>query len=144
MTDYLAGVQRLTGNTLDYYHPRNCFLPWVIEFRCGLPITLTLIYILVGKRIGLDIEGISAPGHFLARMDGVIFDPYHAGRIVSQPEWGRICNEVPLSNKALVEAACTPINLIHRLLINLRNSHVKRDDANGRKRIDSYLAVLQR
>jgi hypothetical protein len=144
VTDYMAGEQRLTGNTLDYYHPRNCFLPSVIEFRCGLPITLTLIYILVGKRAGLDIEGISAPGHFLARLDGIIFDPYHGGRVITASEWEKICDEVPPTNRDGIKQACSPVNLVHRLLINLRNSHVKRDNTEGRRRIDTYLAVLQR
>ncbi len=144
IAEFLGKTQRLIGNTLDYHHPRNCFLPWVIEFRCGLPITLTLVYILIGQRIGLPIQGISAPGHFLARLGDTIFDPYHGGRIVSDDEWQKILAElIPAEREAIMEP-CTPLNMAHRLLINLRNSHVKRNDVEGRKRVDHYLAVIQR
>jgi hypothetical protein len=141
---YLGADQGLGGSGDDYYHPRNGYLPWAMEFRCGLPITLTLVYILVGQRIGLPVEGIAAPGHFLARLDGIIFDPYRYGRILSDGEWEMIAAEVPVKQRPLLTRACTPMQTMHRLMINLRNCYVKRNDANGRKMVDHYLAVLQR
>jgi len=143
LTRYLAFEQKLTGNHHDYYHPRNCHLPWVMEFRQGLPLTLTLIYILVGRRAGLEVEGISAPGHFLARLGPVCFDPYYDGRIITAEEWERITAEVAIEHRPLLNKACTPIQMMHRLLINLRNAYIKRDDTIQQKRIDHYLAVLQ-
>jgi regulator of sirC expression with transglutaminase-like and TPR domain len=115
-----------------------------MEFRCGLPITLTLIYMLVGRRLNVTVEGIAAPGHFLARLDGIIFDPYRQGRIITDGEWDMIAAEVPLKQRALLTKACTPLQIMHRLLINLRNCYVKRNDAKGRQMVDHYLAVLQR
>ncbi len=50
---YLGQEQGLGGCGDDYYHPRNGYLPWAMEFRCGLPITLTLIYMLVGMRLNI-------------------------------------------------------------------------------------------
>jgi regulator of sirC expression with transglutaminase-like and TPR domain len=141
---YLSHEQGLAGNSHDYYHPRNCYLPWVMEFRTGLPITLSLIYILVGLRLNLPVEGVGAPGHFLARLDGVIFDPYHRGRILSEGEWDLIASEIPGRQRPYLSRPCTPMQTMHRLLINLRNCHVKRNDAEGRHRVDHYLAVLQR
>ncbi|PTY02329.1 hypothetical protein DB346_09470 [Verrucomicrobia bacterium LW23] len=143
LTRYLAYDQRLTGNHHDYYHPRNCFLPWVIEFRQGLPITLTLIYILVGRRAGLDVEGISAPGHFLARLGHVYFDPYYSGRILTESEWDRINAEISEQNRDQINKPCTPLQIMHRLLIYMRNAYIKRDDAERQKKVDQYLAVLQ-
>jgi hypothetical protein len=141
---YLGQEQNLAGNSQDYYHPRNCYLPWVMEFRCGLPITLTLVYMLVGMRINLPVEGIGAPGHFLARLDDVIFDPYHRGRILSEGEWDMVASEIPERQRPFLSKACTPTQAMHRLLINLRNCYVKRNDVERRKMIDHYLAVLQR
>ena len=143
MTRYLAMEQRLTGNHHDYYHPRNSYLPWVMEFRQGLPLTLTFLYILVGRRAGLNVEGISAPGHFVARLGDIYFDPYYSGRIISEDEWERITAEVAEQHRHLITRACTPLQMVHRMLINLRNAYIKRDDEARQKRIDCFLAVLQ-
>jgi hypothetical protein len=141
---YLSQEQGLAGNSEDYYHPRNAYLPWVMEFRSGLPITLTLVYMLVGMRLNLPVEGIGAPGHFLARLDGVIFDPYHHGRILTEGEWDMIASEIPERQRHFLHKACTPPQTMHRMLINLRNCYVKRNDVERRRMIDHYLAVLQR
>ena len=93
---YLGQEQGLGGSGDDYYHPRNGYLPWAMEFRSGLPITLTLIYMLVGMRLNIPVEGIAAPGHFLARLDGIIFDPYRQGRILSDGEWEMIASRSSL------------------------------------------------
>lgn len=143
ITRFLAYEQRLSGNHHDYYHPRNCYLPWVIEFRQGLPLTLTLIYILVGRRAGIEIEGISAPGHFVARLDHIYFDPYYSGRIISESEWNRITSEISETHRHLVTKACSPLQMVHRMLINLRNAYLKRNDTVRQERIDHFLAVLQ-
>ena len=141
---YLGQYQRLNGNSFDYYHPRNGYLPWVMEFRQGLPISLTLIYILVGLRLGLPVEGVAAPGHFLARLDGIIFDPYRLGRILSDGEWEMIASEVPPAQRILLTKACSPAQMMHRMLISLRNCYVKAGDIEHRRMMDHYLAVLQR
>lgn len=144
LAHYLSRVQGLTGNSSDYYHPRNGYLPWVIEFRSGLPITVALVYMLVGMRLGIAVEGIGAPGHFLARLDDVIFDPYYKGRILTEGEWDMIASEIPERQRPFLSKACTPLETMHRLLINVRNCYVKRNDVERRRRVDSYLAVLQR
>jgi len=144
LASYLGQEQGLSGNSHDYYHPRNCYLPWVMEFRQGLPITLSLIYMLVGMRLNLHVEGVAAPGHFLARFDGIIFDPYHRGRILSDGEWDMIASEIPPQQRTYLSRPCTPPQTMHRLLINLRNCYVKRNDVERRRMVDQYLAVLQR
>jgi hypothetical protein len=141
---YLGEEQGLAGSTEDYYHPRNGYLPWAMEFRRGLPITLTLIYMLVGLRLKIPVEGIAAPGHFLARLDGIVFDPYRRGRILSEGEWDMIASEVPFKQRPLLTRPCTPAQTMHRILINLRNCYVKRNDVASRRMVDHYLAVLQR
>ena len=144
LTRYLGHDQGIGGSGDEYYHPRNGYLPWVMEFRCGLPITLTLIYILVGMRLSIPVEGIAAPGHFLARLDGIIFDPYRQGRTLSEGEWDLIASEVPLKQRPLLTRPCSAVQTMHRLLINLRNCYVKRNDVASRRMVDHYLAVLQR
>lgn len=64
--DVLFDVVGLRGNVDDYYSPSNSYLPDVLETRRGLPITLTLIYKCVAEGVGLAVQGVNAPGHFLA------------------------------------------------------------------------------
>jgi len=141
---YLGQDQGFAGNSHDYYHPRNGYLPWVMEFRQGLPITLTMVYMLVGMRLNLHVEGVAAPGHFLARLNGIVFDPYHQGRILTDGEWEMIASEVPHGQRTFLSRACAPSQIMQRLLINLRNCYVKRGDEVRRHTMDNYLAVLQR
>jgi regulator of sirC expression with transglutaminase-like and TPR domain len=71
------------GNQDDYYDPRNSFLNEVIDRRAGVPITLALLYIELGRRVGLELAGLSFPGHFLVRYQAgeelIFIDPFHRG-----------------------------------------------------------------
>jgi len=72
----------------EYYDPRNSYLNEVLARRCGIPITLALVYMAVGRRAGLDVRGIAFPGHFLVRCAGSdlqIIDAFH-GRTLSLGE----------------------------------------------------------
>ncbi|MEO0515198.1 MAG: transglutaminase-like domain-containing protein [Planctomycetota bacterium] len=88
---------RFTGNTDDYYHPDNSYLPRVLESRQGLPITLVLLYKAVLETLGLRVLGINAPGHFLAGVDEspddatphspkLLIDPFHGGTMLTREE----------------------------------------------------------
>jgi regulator of sirC expression with transglutaminase-like and TPR domain len=67
--DVLFDVSGFRGNVDDYYNPANSYLPDVLSTRRGLPITLVLIYKCVAEGVGLTVQGINAPGHFLAAVD---------------------------------------------------------------------------
>ena len=71
------------GNQDDYYDPKNSFLNEVIDRRTGIPVTLSLLYVDLGRRLGLDLAGLSFPGHFLVRYQAgdrlVFIDPFHGG-----------------------------------------------------------------
>ncbi len=83
LNHYLFDELGFAGNTDDYYDPRNSFLNEVLERRLGIPITLGVVYIEVGRRIGIGLQGVSFPGHFLVKCalrDGVVvLDPYSRG-----------------------------------------------------------------
>lgn len=82
--------ESFVGNTLNYHDPANSYLPCVLETRRGLPITLSLIYRVVGERAGLRVRGIGLPGHFCAGVecDGslLVVDPFYAGRVLSSAD----------------------------------------------------------
>ena len=80
---YLFDEIGFRGNVDDYYDPRNSYLNEVLDRRLGIPITLSLVHIEVGRRIGLALHGVSFPGHFLVkcimRNGAVVLDPYERG-----------------------------------------------------------------
>ncbi|MDA0836446.1 MAG: transglutaminase-like domain-containing protein [Planctomycetota bacterium] len=78
-----------SGNTEDYYEPRNSFLPDILERRTGIPITLSLIYLALAERAGLKLHGIGMPGHFMVRLaeDADFFiDVFHGGRFLTRQD----------------------------------------------------------
>lgn len=80
---YLFEELGFAGNATDYYDPRNSFLNEVLDRRLGIPITLSMLYVEIGRRVGLAVRGVSFPGHFLVKClvrDGaVVLDPYARG-----------------------------------------------------------------
>lgn len=82
------------GNRASYYDPRNSFLNEVIDRRSGIPITLTVVYIEVARRIGLSIKGVGMPGHFIAKHEmesgDILIDPFNDGRLIGTVE----CSEL--------------------------------------------------
>ena len=79
-----------TGNADDYYDPRNSYLNEVIDRRTGIPITLSVLYMELGRKIGLPLEGVSFPGHFLVRLrlrgGMLVLDPFSGGEPQSEDE----------------------------------------------------------
>lgn len=87
---YLHETCGFHGNTEDYYDPENSFLSSVLIRRTGIPITLALVYLTIGRRIGVPLVGIGMPMHFLIgfRTGGSYryLDPFFGGREVSRGE----------------------------------------------------------
>jgi regulator of sirC expression with transglutaminase-like and TPR domain len=79
-----------TGNAEHYYDPRNSYLNEVLDRRTGIPITLSVLYMEIGRRIGLALEGVSFPGHFLVRLrlrgSILVLDPFSGGETQSEAD----------------------------------------------------------
>ncbi len=78
--------EKYLGNQASYYDLSNNFLHTVMDSKMGNPIMLSSIYILVARRLGLDIQGIGTPGHFILRYSGMLLDPFFAGREITREE----------------------------------------------------------
>jgi regulator of sirC expression with transglutaminase-like and TPR domain len=93
LNQLLYGDLGYWGNTEDYYDPRNSYLNEVLERRTGIPITLGILYIELGRRIGLPLEGVSFPGHFLVRLrlrgGTLVLDPFAGGAPQAEDELRR-------------------------------------------------------
>jgi regulator of sirC expression with transglutaminase-like and TPR domain len=80
------------GNREEYYDPRNSFLNDVLDRRIGIPISLSTVYLEVGRRIDCPLAGVAFPGHFLVRCDGteggadIFIDPFNRGRLMTEED----------------------------------------------------------
>ena len=144
MADFLAGELVFSGNTDDYYNDRNSLLPCVLDSRKGIPISLTLVYMLVGHYAGAPVEGVNLPGHFLARHGDVLFDPFHHGRILTR----RDCQEILHRQNQRLEdwhlTAASPRQMLTRILANLFYVYHRQGDGAPYARLKKWSKLLVR
>jgi regulator of sirC expression with transglutaminase-like and TPR domain len=145
---YLFNELGYCGNTGDYYDPRNSYLNQVLERRTGIPITLSILYMEVGRRLGLRFEGVSFPGHFLVKLrvtgGQLVLDPFLGGEAQSEADLRtrlarvlpqRDADTLPLSQ--FLEAA-SPRQILARVLRNLKGIYLQSEQA------QNTLNVMQR
>lgn len=135
LREYLFVEQGFTGNRDDYYDPRNSFLNDVLDRRQGIPITLSLVLMEVGKRLGLSIEGIGLPGHFIAgaRLDDsqILLDPFNGGALVTPEECEELVGSVvgrPVTLRPEHYAPMSGRQLLTRMLANLKGAYWRRQE----------------
>lgn len=123
------------GNLRDYYDPRNSFLNEVLDRRTGIPITLSLVYIEIGKRLGLDFFGIGFPGHFIVKCfyqgNRLLIDPFHQGRILEEEDCQKQFQEVYGNNIEFLSSSLDILSkrsILCRILVNLKMIYLKRKD----------------
>ena len=89
LSNYLFDELGFQGNSENYHDPRNSYLNDMLTTRLGIPISLSLLYVEVGKRLGIPVVGVGMPGHFLVKhvsVDGLFIDPFSRGIILSEQE----------------------------------------------------------
>jgi len=126
----------------DYYHPANSHLDSVIESRRGLPLTLTLIYVFVGRRLGWEVCGIGVPSHYLGGLERLLFDPFNGGVLIDEAqtlEHFKIHN--PECN-CLLSFKSTPYETAKRIMANLLKAYALIEDEERCKRINLALEEL--
>jgi hypothetical protein len=119
LAEFLSHEARLRSNEDDYYNIDNSLLPVVIRTRRGIPISLSLVYMFVGRRAGLAMEGVALPGHFLVRHEDVFLDPFHGGRRVGLDECRELMERQELMLKPEHLAPATPRQILIRTLTNI-------------------------
>ncbi|MGA3172541.1 MAG: transglutaminase-like domain-containing protein [Chthoniobacteraceae bacterium] len=144
LAHFLGGQLGFRGNTEDYYNPDNTLLPRVMTTRLGIPITLTVLYMFIGERCGLPVEGINFPGHFLARHDGVLFDPFERGRIIGITECKQILARQKLELQPDHLETAASLAIARRILANLLYVYQSDEEAEAAGRVTAWLHALDR
>jgi regulator of sirC expression with transglutaminase-like and TPR domain len=145
LNEFLFGDLGFGGNADNYYDPRNSYLNEVLDRRAGIPLTLSVLYMEIGWRIELPLEGLSFPGHFMVRL------PMRGGTLVLDPFAGGVpqsADELRERLKRVVAVADRPLEqflepagkrqILARLLRNLKGIYRERD------RPERLLQVLNR
>ncbi len=133
------------GNTEDYEHIDNGFFHRVLDSRRGWPIVLAAIWIEVGKRAGIKVEGVGLPGHFLAYAGGQLVDPFHFGEAIGRDEAARLVAERIGGAPRVDPSWLLPVDtraIVHRMLVNLRGRYAARGDEMNLEWIAAIEAVV--
>lgn len=146
-----------TGNTRDYYDPRNSYLNEVMERRTGIPITLSILYLEIGRRIGLPLDGVSFPGHFLVRLKlrgGVLMlDPFVGGEPQSEDDLRErlerviprvAADPVPVAELPLEQflEPATNRQILARVLRNLKGIYREKEEPERMLQVLNRILVL--
>lgn len=122
------------GDATSYYDPRNSFLNHVLDRRRGIPISLSIVTMEVGRRLGVPTSGVGMPGHFLLRdkVDPAVFvDPFHHGRILDAAECERLWRRQSGGRGEFSPDWLEPIgkrSILARVLANLKAIYGARRD----------------
>ncbi len=138
----------LAGNQSDYGDPRNSFLNEVLDRKLGIPITLSVVYIEVGKRLGVPLVGVGFPGHFLVKyadsQGETVLDPFMAGMILTQEQLEDKLRTMYgpqnpfLSQISQLLAPVDKKDILIRMLRNLKQIYMQKED------MQRALSVMER
>ena len=129
INQFLFQEEGFSGNTHDYYDPRNSFLNEVLDRKTGIPITLSTLYLEMAGRLNIPLVGVGMPGHFLVKHPyfDILIDPFDQGRILSEDDCRArmqqvLGDSVPF-DKSFLDAA-GKCQIVTRMLNNLRGIYV--------------------
>jgi len=146
----LFDEEGLRGNRDDYYDPRNSFLNDVLDRKLGIPITLSVVYMEVARRIGFPLAGAGMPGHFLLKhydvlAGDIIVDAFNLGRILSVGDCQSQLNEIYGGEVEFKPEFLRPVThreILTRMLNNLRQIYLTQCNlSKGLQVLDLLLAI---
>jgi regulator of sirC expression with transglutaminase-like and TPR domain len=150
VSNFLFNDSCLTGNVSDYADPRNSYLNEVLDRKLGIPITLSVIYLAVAKRLGLPVCGVGLPGHFIVGVregeETLLLDPFHGGRCLTRADCARLMEKTtgysgPFHSGWLEPV--TPAQILVRMLNNLRLIYVNSESWVQARTVIEHLRLLQ-
>lgn len=147
---YLFDERKFAGNTDDYYNPDNSYINRVIDTGLGLPISLSVIYILLAKRLKLPVFGVNLPGHFIVKYvdkdEEYYIDPYNSGVIVSKDEAADFISNLGMTDQEFENLPYLSIaqdkDIVLRMLRNLSDTYKKNKERSKVEQIERLMMSL--
>ena len=133
-----TGSDAFIGNRAEYYDPENSLLPRVLDRHAGIPISLSVIMMEVGRRLGVPIVGVGMPGHFLVGLvqangdiPATLADPFHEGRILDAEGCQGLFHQLAGVHQTFLTGFLAPVHpmaIVERMLNNLKAVYQSRSD----------------
>ena len=123
------------GEDEDYYDPRSALLSATLDKHAGLPISLSVLYIEISRRVGAEVSGVSLPGRFLVKFSGafgmIVVDPFDGGRVLTTVELQKLLDDVYGGGVRLREhhlRSFSPKQILARELAHLKSAYLAQHD----------------
>ena len=143
---YLFVEQGFAGNTHEYYDVDNSYLNRVLERKTGIPISLSAVYLLVGKRLELPVFGVGMPGHFLVKYEAdryrIFVDSFNGGALLTQKDCARFLDQAGYGFDERYLQKTPARTILIRMLKNLVAIHNKMDDQAKAARLTRFIEIL--
>lgn len=148
ITQHLFSQWGFKGNSEDYYNPENSFIDQVFHNRKGIPITLSVIYILIARRVGIPIIGIPMPAHFIVKYDDgedeIFFDPFYGGKVYSREECIQYLKQSKNNNIEEILGGCPNYEIIGRMMRNIHLVYTSyQDEPEKSRQLEDLLKLLE-
>lgn len=143
---YIFTEQGFKGNTKNYYEFENSYINCVIDRRVGIPISLSVLYLLIGQRLALPLFGIGMPGHFLVKYESdrykIFIDCFNGGALLTEKNCARFLTEAGygFDDKYLQKSPTRAI--LSRMLKNLLSVYSKMDEPVKTARFTKFIEIL--
>jgi regulator of sirC expression with transglutaminase-like and TPR domain len=135
LREFLFDEEGFRGNAEDYYDPANSCLNQVLERKLGIPITLSVLMMEVGRRVGLRVQGVGLPGHFVVSAsvgtESVLLDPFDGGTVLTQETAADVVARAVGRRLTLTAEHFVPVTkrqILVRMLANLKSAYVRREE----------------
>jgi regulator of sirC expression with transglutaminase-like and TPR domain len=143
---YLFMEQGFKGNTKNYYEVENTYLNRVIDRRTGIPISLSMVYLLMGKRLRLPVHGIGMPGHFLVKYESdrykIFVDCFNGGALLTEKNCQRFLTEAGYGFDERYLQHSSVRAILSRMIKNLLAIYAKLDDPLRQTRLTKFMEIL--
>ncbi|MBI4416988.1 MAG: transglutaminase family protein [Euryarchaeota archaeon] len=146
----LFEIEGFRGNERDYYDPRNSYLNDVLDRKVGIPITLSVVYLEVGRRLALPVLGVGLPGHFIAKVlttnGEILLDPFHGGKELTEEDCQERLDRVYGGFVRLEKRMLLPLTkrqILVRILNNLKTIYLNRGEFEPALDVVSSILVLE-
>lgn len=140
-----TGSDAFVGNRAEYYDPDNSLLSRVLDRHAGIPISLSVIMMEVGRRLGVPIVGIGMPGHFLValapsrgNLPETFADPFHEGQILDGDQCQQLFHQMTGGHQTFHPGFLAPVHpmaIVERMLNNLKAIYISRSDHEGLRNV---------